>query len=156
MTIYDSKEDVIETIFLQFGFLSRGLLMITENLIASVLVVWRSSNAVSQSFLVQRSNVCCYTFPLISFLLRTLRKFEQELAIPTMTVLAWLRHFLGFSEIFLCSIWQPCLNMKIQCLRMSTKSCTCICAVCPISWCGFWLHDVLTKTLRSSKLPHLQ
>ena len=31
MTIYDSKEDVIETIFLQFGFLSRGLLMITKS-----------------------------------------------------------------------------------------------------------------------------
>lgn len=39
MTIYDSKEDVIETIFLQFGFLSLGLLMITENLIASAFCV---------------------------------------------------------------------------------------------------------------------
>lgn len=130
MTIYDSKEDVIETVFLQFSFLSLGLLMITENLTASVLILRQNSNAVSQSLPVQWSDVCCYTFPLISLLLRTPRKLEQELAIPTMTVLAWLRHFLGFSsEIFLCSIWHACLNMEIERLRMSTKSCACICAV---------------------------
>lgn len=92
MTIYDSKEDVIETVVLQFGFLSLGLLIITENLIASILIVWQSSNAVLRSLLVQWSDVCGYILPLIPFLLRTLRKFEQELAI-TMTVLAWLRHF---------------------------------------------------------------
>lgn len=38
MTIYDSKEDVIETILPQSGFLSLGLLMITEYLIASGFV----------------------------------------------------------------------------------------------------------------------
>lgn len=153
MTIYDSKGDVIETIFLQFGFLSLGLLMITENLIASGFV-WQSSNAVSLSLLVQWSDVCCYTFPLISLLLRDRRKLEKDLAIPT--VLAWLRHFLGFSsEIFLCSIWHACLNMEIQCFRMSAKSCTCICAVSHVlmwvlvAWCPY-------KMFRSSKLPQLQ
>lgn len=93
MTIYDSKEDVIETGFLQFGFLSLGLLTITEDLIASILIVWQSSNAVLRSLLVQWSDVYGYTLPLAPFLPRTLRKFEQELAIPIMTVLAWLRHF---------------------------------------------------------------
>lgn len=53
MTIYDSKEDVIKPIFLQFGFLSLALVMITENLIAAVLVMRQSSNAASQSLLLQ-------------------------------------------------------------------------------------------------------
>lgn len=93
MIIYDSKEDVIETGFLRFGFLSLGLLMIMENLIASILIEWQSSNAVLRSLLVQWSDVYGCTLPLVPFLLRTLRKFEQDLVIPIMTVLAWLRYF---------------------------------------------------------------
>lgn len=50
MTIYDSKEDVIETILPQSGFLALGLLMITEYLITSVFVMWQSSHGVSQSW----------------------------------------------------------------------------------------------------------
>lgn len=58
MSIYDSKEDVIETILPQSGFLSLGLLIITEYLIASVFVMWQSSDCVSQSVLVQCSDAC--------------------------------------------------------------------------------------------------
>lgn len=68
MTIYDSKEDVIETILPQSGFLSLSLLMITEYLMASVFVMWQSSDGVSQSLLVQCSDGCCYIFPFVSLL----------------------------------------------------------------------------------------
>lgn len=74
MTICDSKEDVIETILPQSGFLSLGLLMITEYLMASVLVMWQSSDGVSQSLLVQCSDGCCYIFPLISLLPENFRE----------------------------------------------------------------------------------
>lgn len=98
MTIYDSKEDVIKTILPQSGFLSLGLLMITEYLIASVFVMWQSSDGVSQSVLVQCSDGFCDIHPLISLLPENPRKFKQELAIPAMTVLAWFRHLLEFSS----------------------------------------------------------
>lgn len=68
MTIYDSEEDVIETILPQSGFHSLGLLMITEYLIASGFVMWQSSNGLSQSVLVQCSDGCCDIFPLIPLL----------------------------------------------------------------------------------------
>lgn len=68
MTIYDSKKDVIETILPQSGFLSLGLLMITEDLIVSAFVMWQSSDGLSQSFLVQYSDAYCDKFPLISLL----------------------------------------------------------------------------------------
>lgn len=132
MTIYDSKEDVIKTIFLQFGFLSPTSVMITEDGIAAVLVMRQSSNAASQSLLLQWSHVCCYTFPLILLLRNNLRKFQQELALPTLTALAWLYSFL---------LKYPSAAYDILALTWKYSASQCqpspvlVSVQCPILWC---------------------
>lgn len=135
MTIYDSKEDVIETIFLQFGFLSLGLLMITENLIASGFV-WQSSNAVSLS--LPSAMIWCLLLHISLNFIITERSQEvgEGVSYPNSTGLAETLFRLFFWNLFVQHLTCLPLTWKYSALECQPSPAL-VSVQCPMSLCGF-------------------